>query len=70
MGQPRNTNVFSSVLASQLRGWGGAAAFRPAKKQPEKLLELYDIEASPYCRLVREALIEREVLLNAAPHII
>jgi glutathione S-transferase len=58
---PRNLNVFSSVLASQLRGWGGAASYRPAKRQPAKPLELYDIEASPYCRLVREALTELDL---------
>lgn len=61
MGLARTLNVASSILASQLRGWGGAAAFRPAKKQPEKTLELYDFEASPYCRLVREALTELDL---------
>ena len=48
MGLARNLNVASSILASQLRGWGGTAAFRPAKKQPEKDLELYDFEAHHY----------------------
>lgn len=61
MGLARSLNVASSVLASQLRGWGGAASYRPAGKQPEKPLELYDIEASPYCRLVREALTELDL---------
>jgi glutathione S-transferase len=61
MGLARSLDVTASILASQLRGWGGTAAFRPAKKQPEKLLELYDIEASPYCRLVREALTELDL---------
>lgn len=61
MGLARSLNVTSSILASQLRGWGGTAAFRPAKKQPAIPLELYDIEASPYCRLVREALTELDL---------
>lgn len=51
----------TSILASSIRGWRGAAAFKPAQRQPEKLLELYDIEASPYCRLVREVLSELDI---------
>ncbi|MGH8443237.1 MAG: glutathione S-transferase N-terminal domain-containing protein [Nevskiaceae bacterium] len=50
--------VAASLLASQLRGWRGMAAYRPASRQPEKLLELYEYEDCPYCRLVREALTE------------
>lgn len=61
MGLAHSLNVTASILASQLRGWSGTAAFRPARKQPEKTLELYDIEASPYCRLVREALTELDL---------
>ena len=61
MGIARTLAVSSSLLASQLRGWRGTTSFRPAKRQPEKLLELYDIEASPYCRLVREALTELDL---------
>jgi len=69
MGLARSLNVSASLLASQLRGWRGTAAFRPAKKQPEKPLELYDIEPSPYCRLVREALTELDldVLIHPCP---
>lgn len=51
----------TSVLASSFRGWRGTAAFRPAQRQPERLLELYDMEASPYCRLVREVLSELDL---------
>ena len=61
MGLARKPNIATSLLASQLRGWGGTASYRPAAKQPEKPLELYDIEASPYCRLVREALTELDL---------
>lgn len=48
-------DLLSSVLASTCAGWRGSAAGRPAFKQPAQLPVLYDIEGSPYCRLVREA---------------
>lgn len=54
-------DLTTSILASTCRGWRGAASFKPATRQPEKLLELYDIEASPYCRLVREVLSELDL---------
>jgi len=53
--------VGCSVLASTFRGWRGSLAFRPVSQQPEQLLQLYDYEASPYCRLVREALSELDL---------
>ncbi|MGH8028383.1 MAG: glutathione S-transferase N-terminal domain-containing protein, partial [Arenimonas sp.] len=61
MGLRHTLAVSSSVLASQLRGWRGTNAFRPAARQPEKLLELYEYEDCPYCRLVREALTELDL---------
>lgn len=69
MGLGRSLDVSASILASQLRGWRGALAYRPARKQPERMLELFDIEASPYCRLVREALTELDldVLIRPCP---
>lgn len=48
-------NVVGSVVSSTLGKWRGSMAVRGAR-QPAQLLRLYDIEASPYCRLVREAL--------------
>lgn len=48
-------NVLGSVLSSTLGKWRGSMVVRGAR-QPAKPLKLYDIEASPYCRLVREAL--------------
>jgi glutathione S-transferase len=57
----RPLDLAANLLASTWRGWRGAASFRPATRQPEKLLELYDIEASPYCRLVREVLTELDL---------
>lgn len=61
MGLARSLAVSSSLLASQLRGWRGTAAFHPATRQPEQLLELYEYEGCPYCRLVREALTELDL---------
>jgi glutathione S-transferase len=57
----RLIDVNTSVLASSAALWRGTASFRPARLQPERPLELYDIEASPYCRLVREALTEMDL---------
>lgn len=57
----RFLDVGTSLLASTLAVWRGTAAFRPAPKQPLKPLELYEFEASPYCRLVREALTELDL---------
>ncbi len=53
--------VVSSVLASTARGWRGSLSFRPTTHQPEQLLRLYEFEASPFCRLVREALSEMDL---------
>ena len=47
----------SSLLASALRLGAGTKA-RPARRRREKLLELYEFEACPFCRRVREALSE------------
>lgn len=53
--------VASSVFASTARGWRGSLSFRPTTRQPEQLLRLYEFEASPFCRLVREALSEMDI---------
>jgi glutathione S-transferase len=37
------------------------SAARPAKLQPEQLLDLYDFEACPFCRKVREVLSELDL---------
>jgi glutathione S-transferase len=53
----RAFDVASSHAASALRlgaGWFS----RPARRRPEKPLELYEFEACPFCRRVREALSE------------
>ncbi len=53
-------NLASSTMATFLRTGMGISA-EPAATKPDKLLELYDIEGSPYCRLVREALTELDL---------
>src|SRR3546814_9576213 len=61
--------VGRSVLVSTFAGWRGSVAFRPARKQPAQPLQLYDIEACPYCRLVRETLsaLDLDALIYPCP---
>ena len=54
-------DVATSVFASSSRAWRGTAAFNGAQKKPEKLLKLYEFEACPFCRLVREVLSELDL---------
>lgn len=51
--------VSTSMLASGFRPGRGRQAVR--SRQPEKMLELYSYEGSPYCRIAREALCELEL---------
>jgi glutathione S-transferase len=51
----RGFDVASSTLATVVRLGAGLRA-HPAARQPAKLLELYEFEACPFCRRVREAL--------------
>ncbi len=48
-------NVMSSTLASSVSLWRGTS-IKHGAIQPQQLLELYEFENCPYCRLVREAL--------------
>ncbi len=48
-------NIAASTLSSTLNGWRGTSVLHAAK-QPPKPLTLYDMEGSPACRSVREAL--------------
>ncbi|HEY1058298.1 MAG TPA: glutathione S-transferase N-terminal domain-containing protein [Limnobacter sp.] len=56
-------NLFSGTV----RGWRGTLVRGRARKAPEKMLKLYDIEVSPYCRLVREALSEMDLDVLVLP---
>jgi len=50
-----------NLLGGTLRGWRGAMARQKRSAGPERPLQLYDIEVSPYCRLVREVLTELDL---------
>jgi len=71
MGRPYTVtlDVLNSTLASSLRMWRGTMVRTPAR-QPAKPLQLYEFEACPYCRLVREALTELDLdaLIYPTPH--
>lgn len=62
-------DVLNSSLTSTLRLWRGTNA-RGSARQPAEHLKLYEFEACPYCRLVREALTELDLdaLIYPAPH--
>jgi glutathione S-transferase len=51
--------VTTSMIASAFRPNRGRHLVR--SRQPEKLLELYSYEGSPFCRIAREALCELEL---------
>lgn len=53
-------DVLTSALASSTSLWRGTSS-RPAAKQPKQLLELYEFENCPFCRLVRETLTELDI---------
>ena len=57
MGTLNNAHSFA---ASVCRGTRGLIA-RPAARQPEQPLELYEFESCPYCRKVREVLSELDL---------
>ena len=52
----RAYEVSTSLFASVLRAGAGMRVSAPAQRQPEKPLELYEFEACPFCRKVREGL--------------
>jgi glutathione S-transferase len=53
-------NLATSLVATALRGGVGVNA-TPAAEQPAQLLELYEFEGCPHCRLVREVLTELDL---------
>jgi glutathione S-transferase len=64
----RPFDVATSGFATLLRLGSGMTA-RPVARRPEKLLELYEFEACPFCRRVREALtvFDLEALVYPCP---
>lgn len=59
-------NFATSMIATLVRGTSGIQS-TPAAIKPKKLLQLYDIENCPYCRLVREALTELDLDAEILP---
>ena len=59
-------NIVSSLLSTTLRPITGINS-EPAAVKPERLLQLYDIENCPYCRLVREVLTELDIDVEIYP---
>ncbi|MFI4979606.1 MAG: glutathione S-transferase N-terminal domain-containing protein [Nevskiales bacterium] len=50
-----------NLFAGTVRGWRGSIALSRKPQQPAQRLKLYEFEACPYCRLVREALTEMDL---------
>ena len=59
-------NITTSLMSTLLRANAGISS-TPADIKPERLLQLYDIENCPYCRLVREALTELDLDVEIIP---
>ncbi|MFK7731752.1 MAG: glutathione S-transferase N-terminal domain-containing protein [Pseudomonadales bacterium] len=53
-------NIVSSALATFVRP-GIGISVEPAAEKPVKMLELYDMEGCPFCRITREALTELDI---------
>lgn len=53
-------NISTSLISTLVRGTSGISS-RPAETKPAELLQLFDIENCPYCRLVREVLTELDL---------
>lgn len=53
-------NTLTSVMASTLAGWRGTIAAK-GTRQPPLMLQLYEYEACPFCRMVRQALTELDL---------
>jgi glutathione S-transferase len=64
----RTLDVVTSLAASLSR-LGGGLRVAPLGRRPEQPLELYEFEACPYCRKVREALtaLDLEALVYPCP---
>lgn len=60
-------DVLINLFAGTFRGWRGTQAMAPARIKPAQMLKLYDMEASPYCRLVREVLTELDLDVMILP---
>ena len=59
-------NLATSMISTLVRGTAGIQS-TPAAIKPRQLLQLYDIENCPYCRLVREAFTELDLDVEIYP---
>ena len=66
----RSFDVATALAVSVARFGAGRRVTAPAARQPEKLLELYEFEACPFCRKVREALsaLDLDAIIYPSPH--
>jgi glutathione S-transferase len=64
----RTADVVTTFAAAAARLGAGISVHKPGK-QPEKMLELYDFEACPFCRKTREAFtaLDLEVMVYPCP---
>lgn len=60
-------NNLNSILASQVRLWRGSKARRFYPNRPKQVLQLYEFEACPYCRFVREVITELDLDVDIFP---
>ncbi|MDB5986900.1 MAG: Glutathione S-transferase, N-terminal domain [Nevskia sp.] len=58
---PTKVDALIYAFAGTVRGWRGSMVRGRSLEQPAQMLKLYDIESSPYCRLVREVLTEMDL---------
>ena len=63
------SNTRMALLSSVMRLGGGLYTMNPLGPRPGKTLELYDFEACPFCRKVRETLcaLDLEVVIYPCP---
>ena len=59
-------NIATSMISTFVRASNGIQS-TPAAEKPELMLQLYDIENCPYCRLVREAITELDLDVEIYP---
>jgi glutathione S-transferase len=62
-------SLFTSLALTTAR-FGAGVVTQPRTTRPQFLLELYEFEGCPYCRIVREALTELDLdaLIRPCPH--
>lgn len=66
-GALRRQIAVAGSLASTALRFGAGIATQPRTERPRWLLELYDFEACPYCRIVREVITELDLDVEIRP---